>query len=636
MIRITLLNVVLGLLMPLLAVAQDPCDPPINASVSATGPACSGGLVTLTFALPDDDDGDGFDITYTIDGNNFTLTAVQNGQTADHFIAATTTATLEIVWNNNDDDDDVCFTVINQTIVITVSNPAVAISNQNAPACGQNNGNLTALASNGAAPYQYSLNGGPFQNSGTFNGLTSGTYTITTQDAEGCTASISTTLESSNPPSLVITNQNAPACGQNNGNLTALASNGAAPYQYSLNGGPFQNSGTFNGLTSGTYTITTQDASGCTAETSVNLTAANAPVLNISSETDPDCGQNNGSFSVAASGGVAPFQFSVNGGSFQNNGTFSGLSAGNYQVVVQDGLGCTASLVVTLANAGANLPAASIQSNTLQGCEETTFELLGNLPSGTTGNWSSDETDPSTPNNPEWLLVGLPPGSTTLTWTLSAPGCANYSEASIVISVLPPPVANQDGIFSVTSNAPLVIDVASNDVLSGQYMMRILVQPKHGTSTVNAANELEYQSFEQENLLDTVVYEICHTACPSACDTALVLFRNQRNDDPCFIAGDTSNVFTNGLTPNNDGSNDFLVFRVVSIEECSLNYANSDIVIYNRWGDIVFKADRYDNKWAGKNQKGDDLPPGVYYFILRISVNNEKKYTQFGSVILIR
>jgi gliding motility-associated-like protein len=100
------------------------------------------------------------------------------------------------------------------------------------------------------------------------------------------------------------------------------------------------------------------------------------------------------------------------------------------------------------------------------------------------------------------------------------------------------------------------------------------------------------------------------------------------------IAGDTSNVFTNGLTPNDDGLNDVLVFQIVSVEDCEINYAKSEIIIYNRWGDIVFDASPYNNDWDGTNRDKQDLPPGVYYFVLRVTL--EEQYTQFGSVILVR
>lgn len=637
MIRSGVLLVCFGLLaIPCLRAQAEPCDPPLLASIAASGPVCAGEAVTLVFNLPDDDDdGAGFDVTYSIGGNTFFLTAIFNGHTEQHTVTFSTTASLSLVIYNDDDDDDECFTIFNQTIPITVSGPALTIINQTDPACGQDNGSITASASGGASPYQYSLNGGAFQSSGIFPGLGAGDYTVGIQDAAGCTAEASATLNPADGPVLTIINQTNPACGQNDGSITASASGGTLPYQYSLNGGAFQSSGIFPSLNAGDYTVVVHDAAGCTAEASaVELTSSNAPNLTVSSQTNPGCGQTNGSIAVAASGGVPPYQYSLGGTVYQASPVFSGLAAGAYSVFVQDAVNCINAVTVVLTDPGANLPPAGISVNTTQGCTATVFTLTGNAPPGTTGFWTSDEAPPPTPANPVWILAGLPPGSVTATWTLSAPGCPDYDAAVLTLEVLPPPVANTDGVFFVEQGEHSEVPVLLNDQLPAPVEVRILTPPTQGTAWLNDQNILEYQPFAAAEGPDTAAYEICYIECPAVCDTALVLFRNVRHDDPCVITGDTSNLFTNGLTPNNDGRNDYLVFRVVSAEVCAINHAKSEIIIYNRWGDVVFEASPYHNDWDGRNRNGADLPPGVYYFVLRITL--DQVYSQFGSVILIR
>jgi large repetitive protein len=221
-----------------------------------------------------------------------------------------------------------------------------------------------------------------------------------------------------------------------------------------------------------------------------------------------------------------------------------------------------------------------------------------------------------------------------VTWTLSAPGCPEYDMASLSITILAPLQANLDGVVSVSQNEQVSVAVLQNDLFDAPLDIRILQNPSQGTATFDSQNWLDYQANENAQGPDTLMYEICYTDCDASCDTALVLFMNLRNEDPCVITGDTSNVFTNGLTPNGDGENDKLIFKIVSIEDCAVNYAKSEIIIYNRWGDIVFEASPYKNDWDGSNKDGKELPPGVYYFVLRITLN--KVYTQFGSVILIR
>lgn len=65
----------------------------------------------------------------------------------------------------------------------------------------------------------------------------------------------------------------------------------------------------------------------------------------------------------------------------------------------------------------------------------------------------------------------------------------------------------------------------------------------------------------------------------------------------------------NALTPNGDGYND--LFYIVNIELFSDNILR----IYNRWGDLVYKADGYINEWEG-TYNGKLLPTGTYYYVL--------------------
>lgn len=131
------------------------------------------------------------------------------------------------------------------------------------------NGSISATATGGTSPYTFSNNSGPFQASGNFTGLAGGNYTIVAKDANGCTGSKAFTLTAPNPcAGVTITvgttiTANRP-CEGPNGSIVATGSGGAVPYNYSINGGAFQVSGTFSNLATGTYTIVARDANGCT------------------------------------------------------------------------------------------------------------------------------------------------------------------------------------------------------------------------------------------------------------------------------------------------------------------------------------------------------------------------------------
>lgn len=72
-----------------------------------------------------------------------------------------------------------------------------------------------------------------------------------------------------------------------------------------------------------------------------------------------------------------------------------------------------------------------------------------------------------------------------------------------------------------------------------------------------------------------------------------------------------------GFSPNGDGKNDFLLIENIEL------YESNNIVIFNRWGDIVFKKDGYSNDepWDGVANKGlrignGAVPTGVYFYII--------------------
>ena len=67
----------------------------------------------------------------------------------------------------------------------------------------------------------------------------------------------------------------------------------------------------------------------------------------------------------------------------------------------------------------------------------------------------------------------------------------------------------------------------------------------------------------------------------------------------------------NTITPNGDGHNDILVIK--GLESFDAN----SLVIYNRWGEVVFHQDNYQNTFDGY-YKNDLLPSGTYYYVLKL------------------
>jgi gliding motility-associated-like protein len=210
--------------------------------------------------------------------------------------------------------------------------------------CKLNNGSITAVATNGAAPYSYTLDGIHFQPTGIFTGLAPGNYSIAVKDNTGIFSWLIVTV-GTGCPTVTATANNA-NCGLDDGVITATGASGTQPYTFSIDGNNFQSGNIFTGLAPGKYTITIKDADGNTATI---IDSVENICLNITAvPTNAICGNINGSILVSGSSGTPPYSFSINGISFQSSGLFTGLAPGNYTLTIKDATGVTNTTTTTI------------------------------------------------------------------------------------------------------------------------------------------------------------------------------------------------------------------------------------------------------------------------------------------------
>jgi gliding motility-associated-like protein len=85
-------------------------------------------------------------------------------------------------------------------------------------------------------------------------------------------------------------------------------------------------------------------------------------------------------------------------------------------------------------------------------------------------------------------------------------------------------------------------------------------------------------------------------------------------------------VVPNAFTPNGDGLND--TFRPVATGDLIRQFS---MVIYNRWGQMVFETSDYSAGWDGK-----DAPAGVYSWVISYSNHTGKVFKMRGSVTVVK
>ena len=306
--------------------------PAIACTATGNNPSCQGGT-----------DGNA---TVTITGGTAPYTYLWNsGQST-----ATITGIGEGNYMVTITDSNNCMTTCS---VALVAPPTVVctLSSMDVSCAGSSDGIVIVMGSGGTPEYEYSLSGMPFQPGNVFNGLSADTYTVNIRDENGCISSCTIDVAEPSEVSCFVSSTDASDCNVNDGSLSATGLGGVAPYEFSINAGAYQPSGTFAGLSSGTYTITVRDSQGCTSECSGSVNAPSAPMCSITVSMNVTCnGGNDGSFTVTGTGGSGSYEYSLDGGPFGSISTFDNLVAGSYNVTVRN-IGnamCTSNCNVTI------------------------------------------------------------------------------------------------------------------------------------------------------------------------------------------------------------------------------------------------------------------------------------------------
>jgi gliding motility-associated-like protein len=245
-------------------------------------------------------------------------------------------------------------TAVSEAIIIDEPAPMVLTTTTVATACnGSSDGSidLTVEVGTGTAPYTYSWNNGTYVVEDPAD-IPAGQYTVVVTDDNGCTET--TTVTVAQPQALQIEIDNVSNYGGYNvscwntadGTAQATASGGTAPYNYSWSNGA--NTAAIEDLAPGVYTVIVTDGGGCTNSTQVQLEAPEDIVASATAVAADCYGESDGQVIVGTvSGGAAPYMYSI-GGAFSPVNQFVNLSAGDYEVIVQDANGCEWTDAVTV------------------------------------------------------------------------------------------------------------------------------------------------------------------------------------------------------------------------------------------------------------------------------------------------
>lgn len=95
-----------------------------------------------------------------------------------------------------------------------------------------------------------------------------------------------------------------------------------------------------------------------------------------------------------------------------------------------------------------------------------------------------------------------------------------------------------------------------------------------------------------------------------------------------LINKEASLFIPKAFSPNGDSTNDELIINITNLKKYQIQ-------VFNRYGTIVFTTENINDNWKG-NFRGNDLPVGVYYYIITGTTLDNQNIKHSGSVTLLR
>lgn len=242
-----------------------------------------------------------------------------------------------------------CTYMTTMQVTIPFSPANVVFTNTMVSCFGGNNGaSLGSTTGPFVAPFTYTWNTNPQQNSQTAINLTAGIYSVSIKDSKGCVVTNSTQITEPAIINSTFANTLVPCFG---GTITTgiNTTGGTAPYSYTVNGVSLSGT-TASLIAAGIHTIITKDSKNCVRTETLQVTQVSQPVINFST-TSPLCpGSSNGAASATVSNAPPSFSYTWQPvAAFTNN--INNISTGSYTLTVKDASACITKSVVVVSPA---------------------------------------------------------------------------------------------------------------------------------------------------------------------------------------------------------------------------------------------------------------------------------------------
>jgi gliding motility-associated-like protein len=450
--------------------------------------------------------------------------------------------------------------------------------------------NVTILGGGAISSIDWTGPGGFTASGDVLTGLEPGTYVMSGSDVNGCPVNGSVLLTAPEPIATTLDaatfagGTNISCFGMSDGSITTSINGGAGDMTASWTGpnGFAATTAAITGLQPGTYCITITDGNGCQVNDCINLTEPAA--VSASAIASPMACGANGAIDATVNGGSQPYTYAWSNGSSQEDQ--AGLVAGTYTLTVTDANGCTTSTTAEVTGSQALAISATTTDVTCHGGNNGSIDLSvqGGMAPYTFAWTGQSQTED---------LTDLMAGAYQVTVT-DVNGCT-WSGIHVIDE---PEALAAQGTVSDHGDDHEVSAIGATD---GQIALQVTGgTPPYAYAWSNGATT------------DVVTGLAAGTMAVTITDANGCSIELQFE-----LSGPTAIEMPTGFTPNGDGQNEAFVVRGID------GLTDVRLIVFNRWGNVVFDRLNYRNDWRGENMEGEALPNGTYFVILRPGSNAE-------------
>ena len=457
--------------------------------------------------------------------------------------------------------------------------------------CGISEGSVTANVFGGTGDYSYIWSNGRVDVS--MGNLTSGSYSLTATDANGCTATASTRISIAGMLTASISELTPISCfGQNDATLVAEVEMAQEPVTYVWNSG--QSGQTQYGLGMGQYIVTATDAWGCVGVATYLVSSPSAVMLTAQT-TDALCYNTfEGSIETHVYGGHPPYTYLWTNGSTDSN--LDDLRQGTYGLVVTDSTGCVVQQNFTI-NAPERIEITPEITN-IDCHGKKNGKVLINVQGGVLPYDYGFSIGNAMVHGSNYY-EHLKPGSYEIMI-----GDANGCRESQTIVISEPAKLEGEAVITKPS---------CKDLNDGMIEMRVVGGSEPYVYT--------WSTYSQDSSAITGLRSGKYNITVVDANGCAVEFEDvtvPRSTADCIRI---PNVFT----PNGDGINDEWI--IDNIEQ----FPEAHIYVFNRWGQLLYHGRGADEPWNGEF-KDHFVPAGVYLYVIDLHTVEE---TYEGTVTIL-